>query len=130
MSNRLIAVLVLRLTVWAVQMLWIRWWAAGVSTLRRTGANERYQRMVAARDWLFLERTRQEVQSEKLPLFVRDNLLLRSYVELERDLYALWACSNAPRDDLFIHLQAWCLRAEKSGVESLREFGKRLRGYA
>jgi stearoyl-CoA desaturase (delta-9 desaturase) len=102
-----------------------------VSTLRRTGARERYQRMVAARDWLFSERTaREEMQHEKWPLCVRNDPMLRRYVEMEWDLYALWARSNATRDELLIHLRAWCLRAEESGVESLAEFSKRLRRYA
>ena len=43
------------------------------------------------------------------------------------ELRALWSSTNATREQLAMDLQAWCRRAEESGIAALRDFSIRLR---
>ncbi|MEZ0602513.1 acyl-CoA desaturase [Paraburkholderia sp. IW21] len=58
------------------------------------------------------------------------NQRLRTYVELQIDLAAMWERSNRSREQLLFQLQEWCHRAEHSGILALEEFSLRLRQYA
>jgi stearoyl-CoA desaturase (delta-9 desaturase) len=46
---------------------------------------------------------------------------------MREELRALWSSTNASRDQLALDLQAWCKRAEDSGIAALREFSIKLR---
>ncbi len=46
------------------------------------------------------------------------------------ELAALWGRSSAPQEQIVRQLQAWCERAEASGVAALAAFSRRLRSYA
>jgi stearoyl-CoA desaturase (delta-9 desaturase) len=45
-------------------------------------------------------------------------------------LSAMWDRSNASREQLVAQMQAWCHRAEQSGIQALHDFAGRLRRYA
>jgi len=49
--------------------------------------------------------------------------------QMREELNALWARSNATREQLLAQLESWCQRAEASGVRSLQELSLRLRSY-
>lgn len=49
---------------------------------------------------------------------------------MREELTALWARSNASREQLVAQLQDWCQRAEASGVRQLQELSLRMRSYA
>jgi stearoyl-CoA desaturase (delta-9 desaturase) len=49
---------------------------------------------------------------------------------MRQELAAIWSRSTASREQLLEQLQAWCKRAEDSGIQSLQEFSVRLRRYA
>jgi stearoyl-CoA desaturase (delta-9 desaturase) len=49
---------------------------------------------------------------------------------MRQELSALWARSTASKEQLLQQLEDWCHRAEASGIASLREFSRTLRGYA
>jgi len=51
-------------------------------------------------------------------------------VQMRHDLVKLWDSSSASSEQLLQDLQAWCHRAQQSGIESLQEFALRLRRYA
>lgn len=51
-------------------------------------------------------------------------------VQMRHDLVKLWDSSSASSEQLLHDLQAWCQRAQQSGIESLQEFALRLRRYA
>lgn len=51
-------------------------------------------------------------------------------VQMRHDLVKLWDSSSASSEQLLHDLQAWCQRAQHSGIESLQEFALRLRRYA
>jgi stearoyl-CoA desaturase (Delta-9 desaturase) len=55
---------------------------------------------------------------------------LRTVYRMRQELAAIWGRSTASREQLLEQLQAWCKRAEDSGIQSLRDFSVRLRCYA
>lgn len=55
---------------------------------------------------------------------------LPTLVNMRRDLGRLWESSSATSEQLLADLQAWCQRAQQSGIASLEQFAVRLRRYA
>jgi stearoyl-CoA desaturase (delta-9 desaturase) len=55
---------------------------------------------------------------------------LQTVYRMRQELAALWGRSTASREQLLEQLQAWCKRAEDSGIPSLQDFSVRLRSYA
>ena len=53
--------------------------------------------------------------------------LASSMVAMREELKALWLNTHRNREQLTQDLQAWCQRAEASGIEALRDFSRRLR---
>jgi stearoyl-CoA desaturase (delta-9 desaturase) len=53
--------------------------------------------------------------------------VLDKMVTMREELRALWSSTNASREQLAADLQAWCRRAEESGIAALRDFSIRLR---
>jgi len=56
--------------------------------------------------------------------------LLATLVQMRRDLGRLWESSSATSEQLLHELQAWCQRAQQSGIDGLEQFSQRLRRYA
>lgn len=54
---------------------------------------------------------------------------LHTVYELQNQLQAIWNRAGTSHDALLQALQDWCKRAEATGIESLAEFARRLRGY-
>ena len=67
---------------------------------------------------------------KQLPELTSDNQKLRTFIELRKDLSAMWDRSNASREQLVTQLQDWCHRAEESGVQQLHDLSLRMRSYA
>jgi stearoyl-CoA desaturase (delta-9 desaturase) len=82
----------------------------------------------AARRWLHRD-------EDKVPASVKPQLaqvraehpVLDKMVTMREELRALWSSTNATREQLATDLQAWCRRAEESGIAALRDFSIRLR---
>ena len=55
---------------------------------------------------------------------------LNTVYRMRQELAAIWGRSTATREQLLEQLQAWCKRAESSGIQSLQDFSVRLRCYA
>jgi stearoyl-CoA desaturase (delta-9 desaturase) len=55
---------------------------------------------------------------------------LQTVYRMRQELAAIWGRSTASREQLLEQLQAWCKRAEASGIQSLHDFSVRLRRYA
>ncbi|MCC7006370.1 MAG: fatty acid desaturase [Ottowia sp.] len=84
-----------------------------------------------AKDWLLKDEAKlQEAERAKLATLMAHSKSLRVYVEMRRELAALWERSNISREQLLQQLQDWCARAEQSGIKALEEFSLRLRRYA
>jgi stearoyl-CoA desaturase (Delta-9 desaturase) len=84
--------------------------------------------MAAARRWLHRD-------EDKVPAAVKPQLaqaraehpVLDKMVTMREELRALWSSTNATREQLAVDLQAWCRRAEESGIAALRDFSIQLR---
>jgi stearoyl-CoA desaturase (Delta-9 desaturase) len=66
----------------------------------------------------------------KLAEVLQQSQELNTIYTMRQDLSALWARSNASKEQLLKQLQDWCQRAESSGIESLQVFSRKLRCYA
>ena len=55
---------------------------------------------------------------------------MQTLYRMRQELAAIWSRSTASREQLLEQLQAWCKRAETSGIQSLQDFSVRLRRYA
>jgi stearoyl-CoA desaturase (Delta-9 desaturase) len=83
------------------------------------------------RNWLHADATALgEPDKAKLDEVLQGNSVLQTVYSMRQDLTALWARSNASREQLVKELQDWCSRAEQSGIEALEQFSLRLRSYA
>ena len=82
----------------------------------------------AARRWMHRD-------PDKVPAAVRAQLAqaraalpgVDKMVAMREELRQLWLNTSVSREQLTADLQAWCRRAEDSGVAALREFSLRLR---
>lgn len=99
--------------------------------LKEFGAREKYLTLKNARTWFHKDADDlQEPQKQQLPTILAQSNALKTYHEMRGELAAIWARSNTSREQLLQQLQAWCHRAEESGIVALREFAGRLRRYA
>lgn len=55
---------------------------------------------------------------------------LSRLVSMHRELGRVWESSSASSEQLLADLQAWCHRAQQSGIDGLEQFALRLRRYA
>ena len=81
-----------------------------------------------ARRWL--HRDHDKVPTALLPqlaLARAKHPVLDKMVTMREELRALWSSTNASREQLAADLQAWCRRAEESGIAALRDFSIQLR---
>ena len=67
---------------------------------------------------------------ERLEHLLAHSSALRTAYAMRVELVALWARTNASREQLIKELQDWCQRAESSGVRQLEELSLRLRSYS
>jgi len=82
----------------------------------------------AAQRWLHRD-------DDKVPANIKPQLaqvraqspVLDKMVTMREELRALWTGTNATREQLAADLQAWCRRAEESGIAALRDFSIKLR---
>ncbi|HEY1227722.1 MAG TPA: transposase, partial [Ramlibacter sp.] len=82
----------------------------------------------AAKRWLHRD-------DDKVPAAARAHLqqaraahpVLDQMVTMREELRQMWMNTSQSREQLAADLQAWCRRAEESGIEALRQFSLRLR---
>jgi stearoyl-CoA desaturase (delta-9 desaturase) len=73
--------------------------------------------------------------SDRIPLVVQErvatvcaqNDVLSKLVSMREELRQLWTRTNVSADQLVVDLQAWCKKAEDSGIIALQEFALKLR---
>jgi stearoyl-CoA desaturase (delta-9 desaturase) len=53
--------------------------------------------------------------------------VLDKMVVMREELRQMWLNTTVSRDQLILDLQAWCRRAEESGIAALQEFSMKLR---
>lgn len=103
---------------------------AELARLKAQGAQNsaHWRHLVLAKTWLHRD-------EDKIPHGVRpqlsqalgDNPSLAKLVAMREELRALWTRTNVSADQLVADLQAWCRKAEDSGIAALQEFSLKLR---
>ncbi len=87
--------------------------------------------MQRVKHWLHLDAQElSEPQQLELNLIIQNSPKIHTAYTLRQELAAIWQRSNATKEQLVTDLEAWCRRAESSGIEALEKFSLRLRCYA
>ena len=104
--------------------------AAELSKLKAQGAENsaRFSNMRLAKAWLHRD-------DDKIPHGVKPSLALAlgespsltKLVAMREELRALWTRTGVSAEQLVVDLQAWCRKAEESGIAALHEFSLKLR---
>lgn len=80
--------------------------------------------------WLYKDEAKLTANEKaRLEELILTSNSVRLMVEMRRDLSSLWERSHVTKEQLTAQLQAWCHRAETSGMTGLQEFSLRLRRY-
>ncbi|MBZ8139192.1 acyl-CoA desaturase [Rubrivivax gelatinosus] len=101
-----------------------------LARLKEQGAQNsaHWRDLVLAKAWLHRD-------EDKIPHGVKSRLAdalgespkLAQLVAMREELRALWTCTNVSAEQLVVDLQAWCRRAEDSGIAALHDFSLKLR---
>ncbi len=88
----------------------------------------RFADLKLAKRWLHRddEKIPQDVRPQ-LASAVSDSPRLAKLVAMREELRQLWTRTNVSAEQLVADLQAWCKKAEGSGIEALEQFSRRLR---
>jgi stearoyl-CoA desaturase (Delta-9 desaturase) len=82
----------------------------------------------AAKRWLHRDAERvPEAARPHLAKVRAEHPALDKMVSMREELRQMWLNTNHSREQLAADLQAWCRRAEESGIEALRQFSLKLR---
>ena len=83
------------------------------------------------RSWLYKEPAELAAADKaQLETLLGKSERLQTVYRMRQDRAAIWGRSTASREQLLEQVQAWCKRAEESGIQSLQQFSVRLRSYA
>ncbi len=102
-------------------------------TWRETMRNTGQSAAVMRENWDALKRDASELaahERERVQALLAGNPHLEKVYALRQELASLWARSNDTRDELVARWQAWCERAEASGVPAMVQLSRDLRRYA
>lgn len=103
------------------------------SSAKDEDGNRKLQVLSRARRWIHRgDDALQPAQRAEVDqaLALAPDTSLSKLVSMRRELGRLWESSSASSDQLLSDLQAWCQRAQQSGIASLEQFAMRLRRYA
>jgi stearoyl-CoA desaturase (delta-9 desaturase) len=103
---------------------------AELARMRAQGAQNsaRWKSMNAAKRWL--HRDADKIPKGQMPLLTKamgDSPVLGKLVAMREELRQLWTRTNVSAEQLVVDLQAWCKKAEDSGITALQEFSLKLR---
>ncbi len=97
-----------------------------IANLKNKGAD--LSPLKTAKRWLHRD-------EERVPAFVKPKLaqaraahpVLDQMVTMREELRQMWLNTSQSREQLAVDLQAWCRRAEESGISALQQFSMKLR---
>ena len=90
--------------------------------------NEDVSVLRAANRWLHRDDDKvPETAKPQLAQVRAEHPVLDKMVVMREELRQMWLTTNASREQLTADLQAWCHRAEESGIAALHEFSMKLR---
>ena len=85
---------------------------------------------ITVRRWLHLDKAAlPEAEQARVGKVLEKSAVLSTLQRMRQDLGALWSRSNATTEQLVQQLDDWCDRAERSGIEALVTFSRRLRTF-
>ena len=93
------------------------------SVLRRQ--LKRARKCLARNETLIDEKSRM-----RLHFVLSQNKALDTVYEYKQRLQRIWASTTASQEQLLKDIQEWCHQAEATGINSLQEFAKRIKGYS
>ena len=88
-------------------------------------AQQEFQQHFPQPGWV--EHDALEIWSSQLAVARAASPVLDKMVVMREELRQLWLSRSLTREQLAADLQAWCARAEASGIAALEEFSMRLR---
>ncbi|WP_157271825.1 DesA family fatty acid desaturase [Azohydromonas aeria] len=104
--------------------------AAELEHLKAQGAQNtaKWTELRLAKRWLHRDEDKipsaVKVQMQRA---VADSPALAKLVAMREELRQLWTRTNVSAEQLVLDLQAWCRRAEESGIAALQDFSRKLR---
>jgi stearoyl-CoA desaturase (Delta-9 desaturase) len=104
--------------------------AAELTRLKHEGATNtaRWREMRLAKRWLHRDDVQIPVRFKgEVQQAMSQSAALTKLVAMREELRALWTRTNVSAEQLVADLQAWCKRAEESGIAALRDFSLTLR---
>jgi stearoyl-CoA desaturase (delta-9 desaturase) len=104
--------------------------ASEIQRLREQGhaGTERFHQMMLARRWL--PRDTDKIPSNIQPKMqdaLASSAVLSKLIHMREELRLLWTQTHVSREQLVADLQAWCHRAEQSGIQALQDLSLRLK---
>ena len=85
----------------------------------------------SAKRWLHRDEDKvPEAARPQLAQARAEHPVLDKMVTMREELRQMWMNTSQSREQLALDLQAWCRRAEESGIEALRQFSFKLRAAA
>ncbi|MBC3918342.1 fatty acid desaturase [Undibacterium sp. CY18W] len=107
-----------------------RTWHDEVASLREKAMFEAHL-LKSTKKLLQREPTKLEApQQQQLSEVLAHSRALKTMHDMRVELGLIWERSTVSREQLVQQLQDWCVRAEASGIHTLRDFSLRLRTYA
>ncbi|MGC4060323.1 MAG: fatty acid desaturase [Aquabacterium sp.] len=101
---------------------------AEVARLRASGQESAANRLQRVRDWMHRDADKMpEGMQQQVDQARADHPKLDKLIAMREELRALWTRTNVSAEQLVAELQAWCQRAEASGIAALQEFSRTLR---
>jgi stearoyl-CoA desaturase (delta-9 desaturase) len=101
-----------------------------LAKLRSQGQSHgvRWMNLRLARRWLHRDEDKIPVDVKpQLASAMADHPMLAKLIAMREELRLLWTRTNVSPSQLVADLQAWCRKAEESGIAMLQEFSMRLR---
>jgi len=130
-SRTLEAVIANRYEVMANYAKQLRHACAGeLARLRSQGQSHsaRWANLRVARRWLHRDDDKIPVTVKpQLAIALNDHPMLAKLVVMREELRMLWTRTNVSAEQLVVDLQAWCRKAEESGIAMLQDFSLKIR---
>ncbi|WP_291743303.1 DesA/ISL3 alpha bundle tail domain-containing protein, partial [Limnobacter sp. UBA1615] len=103
-----------------------------VTALRQKAANAQERKVLAKGTKLLSidESKLCDVQRAELAQLCAQSKMINTLVEMRAELRQIWEKTNLSREQMLVQLQAWCERAEQSGIRWLEDMSIRIRRYA
>jgi stearoyl-CoA desaturase (Delta-9 desaturase) len=99
---------------------------AEIAALKAKGHD--FAKLKATKRWLHRDEDRVPAAAKQQLALVRaEHPVLDKMASMREELRQMWLNTNHSREQLASDLQAWCHRAEESGIEALRQFSLKLR---